>query len=273
MYTPKAVLITCDFFSYRVNYGHSNHLETFFIRYQYEGSCCFLHKNEKVLIEAGSLILLPPGEQYYLGTSDLYHGTKQNLNPSSVNSDYYMFADGEWVADWWAKKERNKVTKIHLDKSVLSMWKQLIMEKRQRTENKEITDYLLRTFCLALDRAIYECDFKPFEMKSFIVNQIRGYIEEHATESITLQEVADSVGLSISRTSTLFKEFYGKTIMQYAMDVRLSIALERMEFSGLTLEQIADSCGFGSYSYFFRAFRAKYNVAPNEYRKKGNSGS
>jgi AraC family transcriptional regulator of arabinose operon len=32
------------------------------------------------------------------------------------------------------------------------------------------------------------------------------------------------------------------------------------------LERIAESAGFGSYTYFHRVFRSKYGISPKQYR-------
>ena len=48
-----------------------------------------------------------------------------------------------------------------------------------------------------------------------------------------LEDVAAHVGISVSRAVHLFKEAFGTTIMQYTMDVRLSMAKERIVFSPL----------------------------------------
>ncbi|UUZ97522.1 helix-turn-helix transcriptional regulator [Paenibacillus sp. P25] len=72
--------------------------------------------------------------------------------------------------------------------------------------------------------------------------------------------------MSLSRAVHLFKACYGKTMIQYALEIRLNAALERMKYSSMTLEQIAETCGFASYSYFHRVFRARYGVSPAQYR-------
>jgi AraC family transcriptional regulator of arabinose operon len=40
-----------------------------------------------------------------------------------------------------------------------------------------------------------------------------------------------------------------------------------MKYTSLTLEQIAEDCGFGTYPYFHRVFHKKYGVAPGIYRR------
>ena len=63
-------------------------------------------------------------------------------------------------------------------------------------------------------------------------------------------------------------------MIQYAMDIRLALALERMNYSKLTLNQIAESSGFGSYAYFHRVFRERFGMSPSQYLQNlgGESG-
>jgi AraC family transcriptional regulator of arabinose operon len=56
--------------------------------------------------------------------------------------------------------------------------------------------------------------------------------------------------------------------MQYALQIRLSIAKERMLYSPMSLEQIAEQSGFSSYSYFHRMFRAHFGLSPKRFRQQ-----
>ena len=124
---------------------------------------------------------------------------------------------------------------------------------------------LLRSLCLTIDRMIDE-RISP-QGPPFVANRIKSYIEERAATRIRIRELAEHVQLSESRTSHLFKTYFGKTIIEYVHEVRLSMAEERIKYSTLSLEQIAESCGFGSYSYFYRIFRKKYGQTPAAYRE------
>jgi AraC family transcriptional regulator of arabinose operon len=64
----------------------------------------------------------------------------------------------------------------------------------------------------------------------------------------------------------LFKETFGTTIMQYTMDVRLNMAKERIVFSPLSLEDVAETSGFANYTYFHRVFRSRFGQSPKQFR-------
>jgi AraC family transcriptional regulator of arabinose operon len=145
------------------------------------------------------------------------------------------------------------------------------LEKRRfGDENKELSDYLLRALCLHIQRAI--ADHISLRGSSFLATRMKSFIEEHAVHPFKVEDVAQHVGISVSRAVHLFKECFGKTIIQYAQEIRLSSSVERMVYTSMTLEQIAETTGFGSYSYFHRVFRDKYGISPKTYRLKYAAG-
>jgi transcriptional regulator GlxA family with amidase domain len=48
----------------------------------------------------------------------------------------------------------------------------------------------------------------------------------------------------------------------YALEIRLTTATERMKYTSMTLEQIAENCGFETYPYFHKVFCKKNVEAP-----------
>ncbi|NBD26256.1 helix-turn-helix domain-containing protein [Paenibacillus glycinis] len=240
-------------------------LRAYLFRLQTEGTCEALVDGRMQRIEAGDLLMFKPGDSYNLVVS-----TSQQEDPSPdgagiSSGDYFVICRGEWLDEWWGRKERRRKVKVVPDERWLSIWQALILEKRRfEAEDPELADYLLRALCLGLDRA---ADTQSvLQGKSFIATRMKNFIDEQAALSFTVADVAAHVGLSVSRTVHLFKECYGLTIIQYTQNVRLSMAIERIKYSSMTLDQVAETCGFGSYSYFYRVFRQKYGVSPAAYR-------
>jgi len=181
------------------------------------------------------------------------------------SGDYYIFCKGDWLDAWWRKGKKPQKVRIAAYERLLTLWRQIILEKRRfEEENKELSDYLLRALCLHIDRAITET--RMLHGSSYLASRMKSFIEEHAFLPLKVEDVAGHVGISVSRAVHLFKESFGKTIIQYALEIRLSSAIERMQYTGMTLEQIAETSGFASYSYFHRVFREKYGVSPKQYR-------
>lgn len=259
----KAELLDC---------GYSYHMETFYIqrksalpsflfRLQTEGRCEACVDGKLTPIKAGDLLLYRPGDTYELRVEE-----QDSAQGATVSSgDYYLFCQGPWVEAWWERTVKPPVSRIALDEKLLSLWRQLVLEKRRvEEEDQELSGYLLRALCIYLERASTETMLMP--STTFTGTRMKRFIEEHATSTFRIEAVANHVGLSVSRAVHLFKECFGKTMVQHALEVRLSIAVERMKYSSMTLEQIALSCGFGSYAYFHRVFKGSYGISPKTFR-------
>jgi AraC family transcriptional regulator, arabinose operon regulatory protein len=78
------------------------------------------------------------------------------------------------------------------------------------------------------------------------------YIVEHALSTFKIEDVALHAGLSVSRSIHLFKSSTHKIMFEYTHEIRLSSAIDRMTCMKMTLEHIAEECGFGSYPYFHK---------------------
>ena len=240
-------------------------LRAYLFRLQTEGTCEALVDGRMQRIEAGDLLMFKPGDSYNLIVSTPQQEDTSPDGASISSGDYFVICRGEWLDEWWSRKERRRKVKVVPDERWLSIWQALILEKRRfEAEDRELADYLLRALCLGLDRAVDTQSV--LQGKSFIATRMKNFIDEQAALSFTVADVAAHVGLSVSRTVHLFKECYGLTIIQYTQNVRLSMAIERIKYSSMTLDQVAETCGFGSYSYFYRVFRQKYGVSPAAYR-------
>jgi AraC family transcriptional regulator of arabinose operon len=260
-------LLLCGYsFHHQKFYTHEkNGLKSYLFRLQTEGKARALVSGEMHTIEAGDLLLYAPGEPYELVIDDEDPNAKYPIS----SGDYFLMCRGTWVDAWWKKTARTSLTRITLDDRILSVWRQLSLEKRRiGLEDQELIGYLVRTLCLYIDRACLESQSN--RENNYVALQMKRYIEEHVTLSFKIHDVARSVGLSISRAVHLFKHCFGKSMIQYALEIRLSIAKERMHYSMMNLEQIAEYCGFNSYPHFHRSFKHLYGMSPKSYRDQAS---
>ncbi len=237
----------------------------YLIRLQAEGSCRAIINQAEFHLRAGDLILVKPNDSYEL----IITVDEEKPVPSG---DYYLFIDyedAEWLEDWWQGYIDTPYQHIGLDEICLSYWKHLTYEKK-RVKDAEplLLDYLTRCLLLHIKRILESKEFNlTYPSERSVASQIKVFIENHATKPITLQDAAASAGLGISRASQLFRETFQQSIMDYAIEVRLSRAQERMLFSGESLQEIAELSGFANYTHFSRLFRSRFGISPNEYKK------
>ena len=63
-----------------------------------------------------------------------------------------------------------------------------------------------------------------------------------------------------------FKEYTGITIYQYLLIRRVLMAQEMIQ-QGMKPKEAALHCGFQDYTSFYRAFKTRAGVSPEQYRK------
>lgn len=94
------------------------------------------------------------------------------------------------------------------------------------------------------------------------------HIEMHFSQEMTLDDIAQAARMSKYHLAREFK----KQLNQSPYDYLLRLRLRKAKFFLLTTDdsvaQIAEKCGFGNLSGFFRQFRQMENCSPLQYRKK-----
>lgn len=65
----------------------------------------------------------------------------------------------------------------------------------------------------------------------------------------------------------LFKQYTGKTIINYFKDVKFNYACSLLETTNFTVLEICNRIGFSSLSHFTREFEKKYGITPAKYRR------
>lgn len=94
------------------------------------------------------------------------------------------------------------------------------------------------------------------------------YIDEHYSDNITIDEIAESVSLSVSECLRCFHNTIGTTPIQYLKSFRIKKAAELLTNTDMKIVDIGIMCGFQDMSYFAKTFRNIYGCTPSKYRGK-----
>lgn len=102
-----------------------------------------------------------------------------------------------------------------------------------------------------------------FETFSLILD----YIDNHFTEDLTLESVADKAGFSKYYFTRLFKQYTDTTFYEYLCYKRICVVENLLAKPDLTITEIALQAGFSSISTFNRIFKKLKNCSPTQYRE------
>lgn len=100
------------------------------------------------------------------------------------------------------------------------------------------------------------------------LRKILTYLEENYADKITLEDIAEEIGLCQAECCRFFKRVMNKSLFDYILYYRVTKSLPLLAQKNLSVTEIAEQTGFSSSSYFARVFKAQFNCSPSEYRKR-----
>ena len=103
-----------------------------------------------------------------------------------------------------------------------------------------------------------------------IIKAAEKMISEHyMSEEISLNSVADSVGMSPSYFSSVFSKESGKTFVEFLTETRMEKAKELLMCSALKTSEIGYEVGYKDPHYFSYIFKKTQGCSPKDYRARG----
>lgn len=99
------------------------------------------------------------------------------------------------------------------------------------------------------------------------LKEILSYIQDHYTQEITLDEIADHVNICKSECCRFFKKYMKMTIFEYILFLRIQNSLPLLR-AGESVTRIAGLTGFSTSAYYGQIFKRYMGCSPSRYRKE-----
>jgi AraC-like DNA-binding protein/quercetin dioxygenase-like cupin family protein len=150
---------------------------------------------------------------------------------------------------------------------------QLIIANSSRNSGYEM---LSRSYILQFWNALYEVHSSSLSSPSIKtesqdeqrVKIACTYINEHFSESITLEDISDSILVSKSECCRCFKRVCYVSPFEYLMKYRIVQAAKHIQENTYdSISDVACAVGFNNTSYFNKVFKKIMNCTPSEYKK------
>ncbi|TNF09642.1 MAG: AraC family transcriptional regulator [Bacillota bacterium] len=149
---------------------------------------------------------------------------------------------------------------------------ELIFQKilEQYIKNESSSQLLIKSLILEIIYAAYQevkFDYLPSSAYVRIIKNAIHFMENHYTDRLTLEKIADEVGLSPSHFQRIFKKTMNLSPNDYLVNYRLMKAKELLLITHDTITDISFLCGFESNAYFSYVFKTHMLMTPSMYRK------
>ncbi len=110
------------------------------------------------------------------------------------------------------------------------------------------------------------CSLKE-DVNHRVATFVEDYIEKHYKEPVSIEELAEKIGLSPGYVRSIFKNSKGMTVKAYLSEYRLEKACSLLKNTSLGVGRIGQLVGYDNVSYFCSIFQKRYGKTPNEWRR------
>jgi AraC family transcriptional regulator len=99
------------------------------------------------------------------------------------------------------------------------------------------------------------------------LRRIRELVHARMEDDLSLDDMAQSVGLSTAHFARMFRKSTGETPHQFVLRQRLERAKAMLRAPDARVLDVAVACGFKTQQHFAQAFRDLWGASPTEYRQ------
>ena len=220
---------------------------------------------ENVTIKAGDIFLLFPGEWHSYGPL-----------PQSRWKSYWIGFKGRNIDDRVSNgflHPSKAIYHVGYSSEIIELYKKALKAAFEEAAHSQqmlagIVNHLIGAM-YALERNI---ELNKNHGHVEMVSNARLRIRESLESDLTIQQLADSLGVSYSNFRKLFKLYTGLSPALYQQDLRLQRAKELLSTTKMSVKEIAYRLNFDSPDYFSSRFRLKTGMKPSDFRKQGSMG-
>ena len=231
--------------------------------------------NKEYELRKGDFMLLGPNLPHLWLSSDEYYEKDTSLRSASV---YAQFKDNIFPSDNLEMNEFSDISSL-LEESGYGL-------RFDDEASSDIKDFFRKVVGLqgferliALYQVLHQLAACPYsrltdaeyrnqckqKADDSIIRYANFYMNQNYQENITLQRIADYIGMNPTSLCRYYKKCSGKTLFRYLAELRISYATKLLTNRNLVISQIAYECGYNNISHFNRQFKMLVGKTPSEY--------
>lgn len=229
--------------------------------------------NDKIYpVKEGDLILINPGVKHQAllcpeaetPATEFFVGFT-NIRISGCQENHMPLPGGECIIH----------TGGELSQRLLKLCTSMEAENAVRRQGRY---FMLKSYLIQMLLLVIREQCEPMERprgyafesasKKYVAEQVVSYIEDHYSEKISLDQIAENMYLSPFYISRIFKGETGNTPIRHLINLRLEKAKELLEsgYQG-SIQEVAALVGYDDAYHFSKLFKKRYGISPSQTRK------
>lgn len=218
----------------------------------------------ETIVPAGNIVLYRPKElQKYE-----YYGEDK----TEVYWIHFTGSDVKNILRKYGLKDKERIFHVGSSMEYERIFKMIINELQRCQDNyEEMLTLLLTHLLIVFDRELSRKRVITNEYMDCEMDNAVSYFSENYNKDISIEQYAESRGMSVSWFIRNFKKFTGTAPMQFIVSMRINNAQILLEQTNYTINEIAKIVGYDDQLYFSRLFRKQKGLSPSQYRKIGKN--
>ncbi|MEL7565219.1 MAG: AraC family transcriptional regulator [Dehalobacterium sp.] len=244
-----------------------------------EGTGCLSIQGKSIEVSKGDLLFYNIGELHCLNSDNEINAVEVKIHPQILDESLTLSQNAvdiltlAWFNDFSQIVSEIKTKVTFEGKHRIEM--ETIIFKMLEEYNEKETGYIsilfgyLNVLFGKLFRQIYvETKMDIRKDMPRIAEGVLNYIEQNYCKKLTLKELADKCFYHPCYFSSIFKECFGVSPMQYINKKRLEQVLELLKNTNNPIEEIMHAVGYTDKKHFYGIFKDATGFTPGAYRKK-----
>ena len=243
------------------SWGHKSDLDNHLLLYCTKGQADLKIASDKVLLRDDQFCIIPQGVNFEL--------TTRKIEPSvfiscAFNGEKSKIIEQEFtvVRDLVPSVSNRVANRKMLFDEIFSN-----LSMRYLNANMHYVNFTFAHFLATFVFASRTSEDIQVEKKPMIQHTIR-FMEQSIDKKLTLKEIADEVGYSVTYLSTIFRKETNYSPLSYFSHLKITRSCEYLDQTKLKIKQIAFLLGYTDPYYFSKDFQKKMGVSPRDYRKR-----
>ena len=180
------------------------------------------------------------------------------------------FKFGSYSIDYCSSTLRDLVTMLYniMQSWQLDMWVAFGYDIRAHYKQIADIDEFYHWSCEVCEILMQNLRQRKCNVTPNLRDELVKLIDENLENNISLEFLADCLGLRSDVMSRTFKQLMGKSYIDYIKEKKLIRAKELIA-EGHSMKEIAQRLGYNSTQYFIKIFKETNGITPYQYRKNG----